>query len=267
MVASRKTRSLSVATLGVALLLLGASRAAAKLPLSPVNLAPEMNDTMAGNLTEIANDTIADDENLGVGGFGPIELAPEMNDTMAGNLTVGNMTEIANDTIAADENITPILDIPGRRSLQFQGLQPPQPIFSPGRRSLQFSTWSGRRSLAQRRGVPNLAPEMNDTAGNMTVMNETVVNCTETDTDCINLSFKRIGKGIEKGTKSVGNSVGHLFSGRRSLRKLLDLNKMNLAPEMNDTAGNVTVGNLTEIANDTIADDENLAWGGEWRIP
>merc|ERR1712100_427914 len=31
---------------------------------------------------------------------------------------------------------------------------------------------------------------------------------------------------------------------------------MNLAPEMNDTAGN-----MTEMANDTIADDENFAWG------
>ena len=42
--------------------------------------------------------------------------------------------------------------------------------------------------------------EMNDTmAGNMTVMNETMANCTETDTDCINLSFSSIGKGIEKG--------------------------------------------------------------------
>merc|ERR1719305_2038856 len=50
--------------------------------------------------------------------------------------------------------------------------------------------------------------EMNDTmAGNMTVMNETMANCTETDTDCINLSFSSIGKGIEKGASSVGNAV------------------------------------------------------------
>ena len=40
---------------------------------------------------------------------------------------------------------------------------------------------------------------MNDTAGNLTEMNETMANCTETDTDCINLSFSSIGKGIEKG--------------------------------------------------------------------
>merc|ERR1711959_380248 len=109
MVTSRKTRSLSVATLGVALLL-GASRAAAL----PIELAPEMSDTMAGNLTvgnmtEIANDTIADDENLDPG-FSPgrrslqrlqppIELAPEMN-----------------DTIAKDENLDPGFS-PGRRSL------------------------------------------------------------------------------------------------------------------------------------------------------
>merc|ERR1711959_670327 len=163
MVTSRKTRSLSVATLGVALLL-GASRAAAL----PIELAPEMNDT-AGNLTETANDTIADDENLGVGGRGPIELAPEMSDTMAGNLTVGNLTEIANDTIADDGNLDPGF-IPGRRSLQ--RLKPPR-----------------------------------------------------------------------------------------------SLGPIELAPEMNDTAGNLTVGNLTEMANDTIADDENLAWGGSGESP
>merc|ERR1711959_266686 len=182
MVTSRKTRSLSVATLGVALLL-GASRAAAL----PIELAPEMNDT-AGNLTETANDTIADDENLGVGGRGPIELAPEMSDTMAGNLTVGNLTEIANDIIADDGNLDPGFS-PGRRSLQFQGLQPPQPIFIPGRRSLQ------------------------------------------------------------------------------RLKPPRSLGPIELAPEMNDTAGNLTVGNLTEMANDTIADDENLAWGGSGESP
>ena len=56
MVASKKTRT--VATLWVGLLL-GASLAAADY----IDLAPEMNDS-AGNMTEIANDTIADDENL-----------------------------------------------------------------------------------------------------------------------------------------------------------------------------------------------------------
>jgi len=233
MVTSRKTRSLSVATLGVALLL-GASRAAAL----PIELAPEMNDT-AGNLTETANDTIADDENLGVGGRGPIELAPEMSDTMAGNLTVGNMTEIANDTIADDENLDPGFS-PGRRSLQ--RLQPPI----------------------------ELAPEMNDTmAGNLTVGNLTeIANDTIADDGNLDPGFSPGRRSLQFQGLQPPQPI--FIPGRRSLQRLKpprSLGPIELAPEMNDTAGNLTVGNLTEMANDTIADDENLAWGGEWRIP
>ena len=64
-----------------------------------MNLAPEMNDT-AGNMTEMANDTIADDENFAWGNLGsrvPINLVPEMN------ATAGNVTELANDNITLEE--------------------------------------------------------------------------------------------------------------------------------------------------------------------
>ena len=131
-VAARNRSKLALATLGVALLL-GASRAAEDLsqrfvPIGGTlgNLAPEMNDS-AGNMTEMANDTIADDENLawGPGGFvAAINLAPEMNDS------AGNMTEIAEGHLGDDINVGSVelsnaftVGVPaGRRSLLDGGI-------------------------------------------------------------------------------------------------------------------------------------------------
>ena len=103
------TRTLASLAVALALLLLGASRAAAL----PIELAPEMNDTAgnltAGNMTEMANDTITDDENLGWLG-GEAETVGE--NALQGVLNQG-ATDLGDDINSA---------ITGRRSLLDGGI-------------------------------------------------------------------------------------------------------------------------------------------------
>jgi len=174
-----------------------------------------------------------------------MNLAPEKNDT------AHNVTEIANGTIALEEfvdnemtgeNISPCLTpTPGRRRLH-------QSNCGGGRRRLHSSTSVGFHPHF------NIAPEMNATAGNVTELANDTIGLEEfVDNEMVDENLSGFPQGANKGTNGRRVLLMDIAAVHHHANLAPEMGLVNLAPEMNDTAGNVTSSNAT-VRDLTVSD-------------